>query len=541
MKLAKFSCLRTIVGVMVILCLLAGLSGSCTKSPDRPAVKPASSKAKEEDLQTGEKEMAAKEEKKVVLTSSLAGRWYPADSESLRSQIEGFFQETTVKPKDNVIGLILPHAGYRYSGQTAVYGVKTAGKRYKRIVIIGPSHYVNMPGVLSVPDVTHYKTPLGELPLDVKFISKLRENGMFRNIPQAHQDEHSVQIELPLLQYAQQNFKLVPIVAGHCSPEQVNDAADTLKNLVDNDTLVVASSDFVHYGPRFGYVPFKENIPEQIKKVDMGAYEHIAGCDSRGFLEYKQKTGATICGYIPIAILLAMCGGKPVEAELVKYATSGELMGDFANSVSYLSVTFYGKWQEKNKMNEETQTEKLSKADKEQLLKLARQTLDFYLEQKKAPRVSDLSLQLSPAIQRQGAAFVTLKKHGTLRGCIGDILPRGPLYESIIRNAVNAGVNDWRFPPVVSGECEQLTFEISALTVPKPVNSADEIRIGIDGVILRKQGHSAVFLPQVAPEQGWNVNQTLTHLSAKAGLPEDAWKEGAEFLVFQAEVFGENE
>ena len=175
------------------------------------------------------------------------------------------------------------------------------------------------------------------------------------------------------------------------------------------------------------------------------------------------------------------------------------------------------------------------------MLKLARQTLDFYLEQKKAPRVSDLSLQLSPAIQRQGAAFVTLKKHGMLRGCIGDILPRGPLYESIIRNAVNAGVNDWRFPPVVSGECEQLTFEISALTVPKPVNSADEIRIGIDGVILRKQGHSAVFLPQVAPEQGWNVNQTLTHLSAKAGLPEDAWKEGAEFLVFQAEVFGENE
>jgi len=547
MKVAKRSRRRALAGAEVVLCLLLSVLVSCTKSPNESGVRPEQSKtkedkpqAKEEKSQTTDRKLEPEEEKKVVLTSSLAGRWYSADAETLRGQIGGFFQKANVSPKDNVIGLILPHAGYQYSGQTAAYGLKTTGKKYRRVVVIGPSHRVNMPGVLSVPAATHYKTPLGQVPLDREFIAKLKENRIFQNIPQVHEYEHSVQIELPLLQYAQPDFELVPIVAGHCSLEQINSAADTLSSVVDDDTLVVASSDFVHYGSNYGYVPFRENIPEQIKKLDMGAYEHIANMDPKGFVEYRQRTGATICGYIPVAILLAMLD-KPTKAHLLKYTTSGEIVGDFTNSVSYLSVAFYGKWQEKSKMNEETQTGKLSKADKEELLKLARQSLEFYLKQKKAPRVSDLPVQLSPAMERQGAAFVTLKKHGMLRGCIGDILPRGPLYESIIRNAVNAGVNDYRFPTVTGNECAELTLEISALTVPKPVASADEIRIGIDGVILKKQGRSAVFLPQVAPEQGWDVAQMLTHLSAKAGLPADAWKQGAEFLVFQAEVFGENE
>jgi hypothetical protein len=312
-----------------------------------------------------------------------------------------------------------------------------------------------------------------------------------------------------------------------------------LLSLVDSDTLVVASSDFVHYGSNYGYTPFRENIRDQIRKLDMGAYEHIANLDSKGFLDYKQRTGATICGYIPVAILLAMCE-KPTKAELLKYATSGEMMGDFSNSVSYLSVAFSGKWQEKNRTEEE-QAEKLNDADKAELLKLAKQSLQFYLKENRIPRLSDLTVELTSPMKRRGAAFVTLKKHRMLRGCIGDILPRGPLYESVIRNAVNAGCKDHRFPPVTGAEYDQLVFEISALTVPKIIVSPEQIRIGTDGVILRKQGRSAVYLPQVAPEQGWDVDQMLSHLSTKAGLPADAWKQDAQFLVFQADVFGEHE
>jgi AmmeMemoRadiSam system protein A len=137
------------------------------------------------------------------------------------------------------------------------------------------------------------------------------------------------------------------------------------------------------------------------------------------------------------------------------------------------------------------------------------------------------------------AAFVTLKKNSHLRGCIGDVFPQRPLYKSVIVNAINAAFKDRRFPQLREEECEDITIEISALTMPEPVSSYDEIRIGIDGIVFRKDGHSALFLPQVAPEQGWDITQTLTQLSLKAQLPGDAWKEGASFEVFQAIVFSE--
>lgn len=478
---------------------------------------------------------------KVVLRSLLAEMgWYPGDAETLNKHIEGFFKKADVKSKDNVIALILPHAGYRYSGRTAVDALKTAGKKYKRIVVIGPSHRVHMEEVLSVPRVTHYETPLGEIPLDVEFINELLKYSMFQNIPRTHKYEHSVQIELPLLQHIQQDFRLVPIVAGQCSLETISRAGTILRSLVDEETLVIASSDFVHYGRNYNYVPFTENVPEQIKKLDMGAYEHIARLDSKGFLEYKQKTGATICGYIPVAILLSMLDDG-VKAELTKYTTSGELTGDFSSSVSYLSVTFCGTWGNYSKVEPRTNNPALTGEDKKQLLTLARKSIVHFLQNRQLPDASELGVTISDAMRVPRAAFVTFKKNSHLRGCIGDIFPRQPLYKSVITNAINAGVNDRRFLPVTKEECSDITIEISALTVPGPVASPDEIRIGIDGVVLNKDGRSAVFLPQVAPQEGWDVNQTLTRLSLKAGLPADAWKKDASFLTFQAVVFGEEE
>jgi len=487
---------------------------------------------------------------KVVLRSLLAETkipWYSADVEVLREQIEGLFQKAQSKPINNVIALILPHAGYRYSGETAVCGLKTTDKKYRRIVIIGPSHHIPMEEILSVPRATHYQTPLGQIPLDVEFINKLLKYSVFQNIPQAHKyehgfQEHSVQIELPLLQYSQEDFKLVPIVAGSCSLQTITKAGNILRSLVDEETLVIISSDFVHFGSNFGYTPFTENIPEQIKELDMGAYEYIAALDAKGFLDYKYSTRATICGYIPIAVLLSMLN-KPVRAELINYTTSGELTGDFTNSVSYLSIAFSGSWQSRQEIEPQANNPglELTEPDKQQLLALARKTIVYALRNRRVPQASELGVTISEAMSCPRAAFVTLKKNYQLRGCIGDIFPQRPLYKSVIINAINACVNDRRFLPVTEVECKDITIEISALTVPEPVASADKIRIGTDGVVLSKDGHSAVFLPQVAPEQGWDVNQMLTQLSLKAQLPADAWKEGASFLVFQADVFGENE
>ncbi|HUW19966.1 MAG TPA: AmmeMemoRadiSam system protein B [Sedimentisphaerales bacterium] len=484
------------------------------------------------------KKQTPAEPAKVVLQSSLAGSWYSADPQVLNKQFAGFFQKADTKTIDNVIALILPHAGYQWSGQTAACALNTTKKKYKRIIVIGPSHRAYMEEILSVPRATHCQTPLGLIPLDTEFAEKLLKFPMFQSLPYAHQSENSVELELPLLQYHQKDFKLVPIVAGQCSLDTISKAGRILRGLVDADTLVVASSDFVHYGRGHRYVPFTDNIPERIRELDMGAYEYIAKLDSEGFLNYKRKTGATICGAIPIAVLLSTLD-KTAKANLVKYATSGELTGDFSNSVSYLSVAFAGTWS--NRPEIEPRPAQLTQEDKKQLLTLARKSIAYALEKQQVPEAADLAVVVSPAMQSPRAAFVTLKKNSRLRGCIGDIFPQRPLYRSVITNAINAALNDRRFIPVTKDEYSTLTIEISALTPPEPVDSYRQIRIGTDGVVLSKDDRSAVFLPQVAPEQGWDLNQMLTQLSLKAGLPYDAWKEGASFQVFQADVFGENE
>ncbi len=478
---------------------------------------------------------------KVVLHASLAGTpWYSNNPDTLKQQFDSFFEKAKPETIENVIALIMPHAGYQWSGQTAAFGLKTTEKKYERIVVIGPSHRTAMEEIISVPRATHFETPLGQIPLDTEFIDKLLKFPMVQNVPQAHQSENSIEMELPILQYCQEDFKLVPIVAGQCSLEAVEKAGAILRSLLDENTLVIASSDFVHYGRAHLYVPFTENIPEQIKELDMGAYQHIANLDAKGFLEYKRKTGATICGAVPIAILLSMMN-EPSKAHLVQYATSGELTGDFSNSVSYMSIAFSGVWVNHPEIETRANNSELTDEDKKQLLLLARKTMVYALQNRRIPEASDLGITISDAMQPVRAAFVTLKKNSQLRGCIGDIIPLRPLYKSVITNAIHACVNDGRFAPVSQYELRDITIEISALTEPIPTRSPDKIRIGIDGVILRKNGRSAVFLPQVAPEQGWDVEQMLTNLSMKARLPADGWKEGASFLVFQAEVFGENE
>jgi AmmeMemoRadiSam system protein B/AmmeMemoRadiSam system protein A len=528
--------------LILCVCPVLFINGCKKQPPASPSVpqKPESQQSTQQaDIAKDTKQKEADTDKKVVLPASLAGTpWYSADPETLTRQFDTFFQKADVEPMENVIGLILPHAGYDWSGQTAAFGLKTTDKQYKRIVVIGPTHRAYMEEILSVPRATHCATPLGEIPLDTKFIEDLLKFAVFQSIPYAHQYENSVEMELPILRYRQKDFELVPIVAGQLSLETIRRAGSILRSLIDNETLVVASSDFVHYGRGHGYVPFTQNIPEQIKKLDMGAYEQIEKLDEEGLLEYKRKTGATICGAIPIAVLLSMLD-KGTNVNLAKYTISGHLTGDFSNSVSYLTVAFTGKWQNRPQVEPQRSNPELTEADRKQLLSLARKSIVHYFESRQPPQPNDLDVTVSPAMKSPRAAFVTLKKNAQLRGCIGDIFPRQPLYKSVIVNAINAAVRDRRFPAVTKDEWPDIAIEISALTAPEPIASADQIRIGIDGVVLNKNGRSAVFLPQVAPEQGWDVDQMLTHLSQKAGLPGDAWKQGASFLVFQADVFGE--
>lgn len=492
-------------------------------------------------LCTGNKtNLVAKEnELKKIYRSPLSDRgWYSKNKQVLEKDFKKYLDQVKTKGLQNVMALILPHAGYVYSGQVTAYAIKEIlNTKYSRIIILGPSHGTYMYNHASVPDFTHYKTPLGEVALDVDFIQNLLRFRYFKNNPKAHKQEHSVQIEIPFLQYAFENIKLVPVVVGDIDLKTAQKIGELLLKLIDEKTLVIASSDFTHYGPGFHYVPFKENIPENLKELDLGAFKFIEKKDLQGFKNYCSKTGITICGENPLSILISMLP-ENAKCHLLKYDTSGNLMKNWKPSVSYISGAFTGTWKRNKKMNEQKQNA-LSDFDKKTLLKLARETLEYYLLNKQIPVPEDLGITITPPMQEIMGAFVTLHKQGMLRGCIGEIFPSRALYKAVILHAVNSGTKDYRFPNVQKDELNKLVFEISALTAPYPVDSYNDIVLGKHGIVLEKHGRQSVFLPQVAPEQNWDLKTTLKHLSMKAGLPEDAWKEGTSFLVFEAIVFSE--
>ncbi len=483
--------------------------------------------------------------KTKVMRSSLAGMWYTSVPEELEREIKGYFDSATQVDLDDIIALLLPHAGYAYSGQTAASAVaQVRGRNYERVVVLGPTHQFEMRNKISVPHAEFYSTPLGEVELDSEFLHNISKHSFVQTSTAHHQQEHSVQIEVPLLQVALDRFKLVPIVVGQLDLETCLMAGAALRELMDERTLLVVSSDFSHYGERFGYIPFVEDVPENIKNLDMGAYRFIDNIDPRGFLQYCNDTGATICGRIPIAVLLAMLPDD-TDAHLVHYETSGNMTGCYDASVSYLSAAFTGGWVncgpgEGNQADSEDNVTPLNDNDKRSLLKLARSVLDSYLRNGGRGNSHAPDIDITDGMRNVMGAFVTLKKRGQLRGCIGEIFPRRELYKAVISHAINAGVNDQRFSPVTLDELSRIKIEISALTAPHEVGSYREIEIGKHGVLLEKGLRAAVFLPQVAPEQGWGVEEMLENLALKAGLGPDGWREGAELKVFEAIVFNED-
>jgi len=473
-----------------------------------------------------------------VLESPLAGRWYEGRADRLRAELREWLDAVPGEPLEGICALILPHAGYRWSGPTAAHGVRQVrGKPFDRVVVIGPSHRYFMENMAHLSPCTHWSTPLGEVPLDTAFLEDLRRHSCFGTLPGVDEEEHSVQIEIPLLQEALGSFRLVPVVVGRLDAATARTMGRILAGRLDARTLVVASSDFTHYGENYDYVPFREDIEGNIRKLDLGAFEAIKTGRADVFYAYVAEHGTTICGRQAIRVLLEMLA-PGAEFRLLKYDTSGRISGDFTNSVSYLSIAVRGSWVKGGSV--ETPPEgPLGEEDRRLLLRLARRTLEIRLEKGRMPEVEDLGIEITEAMRRPRAAFVTLHREGRLRGCIGGLHATRPLFREVMARAVQAALEDGRFEPVEAKELPELHLEISVLTPPRPVASPAEIVLGRHGIILEKDGRSAVYLPQVAPEQGWGLEETLDHLSEKAGLPPGAWREGASFRVFEAEVFGE--
>jgi len=504
----------------------------------------------------------AAQDTKRIRRAQVAGSWYPSDKEQLAAAIDALLADAKPPKLDGkdgkVVALISPHAGYRFSGKAAATGYALLrGQDIRRVIVLAISHHLPLRGA-SIPDVTHFETPLGLIPLDAAAVGRLRKSPVVDSVERAEMEEHSLEMQLPLLQRVLPSFTLVPILVGQMRDAEQAELATALSEIVDEHTLVVASSDFTHRGENYGYeVPAgKGTIQERLARVDDVSVEQILKLRRRGLLDHAEKTGTTICGLQPIALLLELLGKYPgMRGKVVSRYSSGDVTSDWSSSVTYVDVAFTGKWPERSVLeNARVGGEKmfpLSEQDRAALLKLARASLEASVHKHAFDPAAKKTIPMTPSLERKAGAFVTLKckmsddgrcigRGDDLRGCIGTIEPTDSVYDTVARRAASAALEDTRFPhKVAPEELPFITIEISVLTPPESVKSADDIVIGKHGIILIAGWNRATFLPQVAPEQGWDRETTLRHLSRKAGLADDGW-EKAEFKVYEAIVFGED-
>ncbi len=470
----------------------------------------------------------------LVRPAQFAGSWYPGDAGALARQVDDLMAgKEPPKLPGKPIAVISPHAGYRYSAPVAADAYRCLkGHRYKRVIVLALSHrQASRYWGVDVPrELTAYATPLGDVPIDRVVCDDLLKHRLFTSNPEVGRNEHSLELQLPFLQRVLGDFQLVPLLVGRMETADYADAAGAILPWLDDETLLVASSDFTHFGPNYGYQPFSDDVPNRIRALGDRAAAPILRCDFDGFVEHLDETRDTICGRGPISLLLrvlSMKGGA--VAQRMGFDTSGAIARDWNNSVTYQSFVFTSR--------PGTLAEPLRK----ELLTLARQTVTAYLNGKDTPDVD--AKKLDPMLRADGACFVTLENHGRLRGCIGNMKAQGPLYEAVIRNAVSA-CQDQRFVsnPVTADELDQLDIEISYLTPLKRVDNIKDIIIGQHGLWILRGFRRGVLLPQVAYERGWTREEFLSQTCRKAGLPLDAWKDPtSEIYSFEAEVFGEKE
>ncbi len=472
----------------------------------------------------------------MVRKPFVAGSFYLADSSDLSSMIDQFLNNADVKVEGEIYGLISPHAGYVYSGQTAAFAFEALKDEIKKLVILlGPSHRYYVKG-FSVYDEGKWETPLGKMSIDEDLAKKLESySDLIENEPEAHSKEHSLEVQLPFLQKVLKDFKIVPIVFNTDKFSELSVFADALyEELKDrNDWLIVVSSDLYH-----GYDYNKaKNVTD---KVD----NYIKNLDYEGLLRYdremRESGACAACGCSAISVLLRVMEKMRLkDVSLLNKTTSGDVTGEKSGY-----IVGYGAWiftgntiNEFEGKNSESQFKfSLTDAEKEKLLEIARKTINEYVNNKK---ITEFKIE-DETLKKNCGAFVTLKKEENLRGCIGHIIGDKPLFLIVRDMAIAAATQDYRFPPVTPSEINDLVIEISVLTPMQKVDNVNEIKVGRDGLMIKRGYMSGLLLPQVPVEQGWDKATFLEHLCYKAGLPVDVWK-SSELWKFQAIVFSEEE
>jgi AmmeMemoRadiSam system protein B/AmmeMemoRadiSam system protein A len=476
----------------------------------------------------------------VVRPPVVAGKFYPESASVLRLAIEKFMQDALPAQAREPLAIVVPHAGYIYSGQICADGYSQVRNRpYDIVVILGTNH--TAPGLRKIVLYPGggFRTPLGTAPVDGEIVSALLAASPDCTADaSAHVYEHSIEVQVPFLQVLFPRAKIVPAIVAEADAALCTRFGAALAQVLKGRrALIIASSDLSHYPSATDAEIVDRKTLAAILSLDP-AVLHAAIQTQMARRIPNLSTSA--CGEAPI--MAAMAAAKAMGAtggRVVSYANSGDLpIGERERVVGYGAVVLGSDLEpakETAPAAVSAAEKSLTPEDKKGFLALARETISRFLTTQMVP----LPRGFSPAAMEQRGVFVTLKKQGNLRGCIGRMIPDRPLAILVGAMALQSAFEDSRFRPVILEEVPKLEIEISILTPMKPVSGPGDIVVGRDGVLLQKGGRSAVFLPQVAPEQGWGRDEMLNQLSLKAGLPAGAWREGAKFSTFQALVFGE--
>ncbi len=455
---------------------------------------------------------------------AVAGSFYSDDKTELSTQIKSLLHTAAKFEEQDVQAIIVPHAGYVFSAQTAATAYATLSKKYKNIFLIGSSHHVSFDGA-SIYNIGNYKTPLGEIQTNHKIVSSLMLNPLFTYNRDAHTKEHTLEVQLPFLQtiYGDE-LNIIPIIMATQNMQSIVEISKILKPYFDDENnLFVISTDLSHY-PDYedANIVDKRTLNALIQNSPQAFIDTIVeneGSNTRGLV-------TSACGWSSLLVLLNMTKDENYKYEIVEYKNSGDTQyGEKSRVVGYGALRVY---KENNKFF-------LTNAEKEELLQLAKLSLYEATINNKRVEIDDSSV--SAKLKQHLGAFVTLNKEKQLRGCIGQFEPNLPLYKVVTEMAISAAKFDRRFNQVTEDELKDIEIEISVLTPRKKINSIDEIKIGRDGIYIVHGNKNGTYLPQVATDMNWSVEEFVRSCcEEKAGISPSNCKD-AEIFTYEAIVF----
>lgn len=421
----------------------------------------------------------------MVRHAVVAGQFYPSHPSRLKEMIAGMVDEKS--QREDALGLILPHAGYPYSGPVAAAAISRI-KFKETFIILGPNH-TGMGKALSIMTSGNWETPLGSIDIDEELARRiLTSSRHLEEDDKAHLYEHSIEVQLPFLQYFKDNFRLVPVLFSYQDPEAYKDVGTAIANAVsdlERDVTIIASSDMTHY-----------ESSESARRKDNKAIEAILHLDEEQLLRRVKELGISMCGYAPtVALIIAAKNLGATQTELVRYGTSGDSTGDYSSVVGYASIL----------IKEMSPPAKLAKA-----------TIETYVTERAIPSPE----KLTDEMEEKAGVFVSIHKSGSLRGCIGTFEPcTKNVAEEIIANAINAATRDPRFPPVSADELKDLTYNVDILTTPEPVEDTGQLDPKKYGIIVQSGMRRGLLLPDL--EGVDTVDAQISICRQKAGIFPD--------------------